>query len=150
MTINSKEEELGSVGELPKGCSQIVLTSLYLTHIGGLDILWSVNKLARTVTKWTRAPQHQHTRFQDGRIKTQSPGCSKETVPSFPRAIGQSINCLEQLHPNFTRFTWDSIGRHSDEEWLFSLDRVPVSNACCTSPICNLCPWLHTDCNTVI
>ena len=50
-----KEEELGSVGELAKVCSQIVLKCLYLARIGRPDILWSVNKLARAVTKWTRA-----------------------------------------------------------------------------------------------
>ena len=50
-----KEEELGSVGELTKVCSQIVLKCLYLARIGRPDILWSVNKLARAVTKWTRA-----------------------------------------------------------------------------------------------
>ena len=50
-----KEEESGSVGELSKVCSQIVFKCLYLTRIGGLDILWSVNKFARGVTKWTRA-----------------------------------------------------------------------------------------------
>ena len=33
-----KEEELGSVGELSKVCSQIVLTSLYLARIGRPDI----------------------------------------------------------------------------------------------------------------
>ena len=49
------KEELGSVGELSKVCSQIVLKCLYLACIGGPDTLWSVNKLARTVTKWTRA-----------------------------------------------------------------------------------------------
>ena len=48
-----KEEELGSVGELSKVCSQIVLKCLYLARIGRPDILWSVIKLARTVTKWT-------------------------------------------------------------------------------------------------
>ena len=50
-----KEEELGSVGELSKVCSQIILKCLYLARIGRPDILWSVNKLARAVTKWTRA-----------------------------------------------------------------------------------------------
>ena len=50
-----KEEELGSVGELSKLCSQTVLKCLYLARIGGPDILWSVNTLARAVTKWTRA-----------------------------------------------------------------------------------------------
>ena len=50
-----KEEELKSVGELSKVCSQIVLKCLYLARIGRPDILWSVNKLARFITKWTKA-----------------------------------------------------------------------------------------------
>ena len=49
-----KEEEMGSVGELSKVCSQIVLKSMYLERIGKLEILWSVNKVARAITKWTR------------------------------------------------------------------------------------------------
>ena len=48
-------EELESVAELSGVYSQIVLKCLYLTRIGRLDILWSVNKLARAVTKWTSA-----------------------------------------------------------------------------------------------
>ena len=50
-----KEEELKSVWELSKVCSQIVLKCLYLARIGRPDILWSVNKLARAITKWTNA-----------------------------------------------------------------------------------------------
>ena len=50
-----KEEELKSVGEFPKVCSQIVLKCLYLARIGRPDILWSVKKLARSITKWTKA-----------------------------------------------------------------------------------------------
>ena len=50
-----KEEETKSVGELSNTCSQIVLKCLYLTRIGRPDILWSVNKLARSITKWTKA-----------------------------------------------------------------------------------------------
>ena len=50
-----KEEELKAVGELSKVCSQIVLKYLYLARIGRPDILWSVNKLARSITKWTKA-----------------------------------------------------------------------------------------------
>ena len=50
-----KEEEEESVGELSTGCSQIVLKCLCLARIGRPDILWSVNKLARAVTKWTKA-----------------------------------------------------------------------------------------------
>ena len=50
-----KEEEHGSVGELSTVCLQIVLKCFYLARIGRPDILWSVNKLARAVTKWTKA-----------------------------------------------------------------------------------------------
>ena len=50
-----KEEETKSVGELSNTCSQIVLKCLYLARIGRPDILWSVNKLARSITKWTKA-----------------------------------------------------------------------------------------------
>ena len=50
-----KKEELESVGEVSKVCSQIVMKCLYLARIGRPDILWSVNKLARSVTKWTQA-----------------------------------------------------------------------------------------------
>ena len=50
-----KEEELKSVGELSKVCSQIVQKCLYLARIGRPDILRSVNKLARSITEWTRA-----------------------------------------------------------------------------------------------
>ena len=50
-----KQEELESVGEWPEICSQIVLNCLYLARVGRPDILWSVNKLARSVTKWTQA-----------------------------------------------------------------------------------------------
>ena len=50
-----KEEELKSVGELSNVCSQVVLKCLYLARIGRPDILWSVNKLARSITKWTKA-----------------------------------------------------------------------------------------------
>ena len=50
-----KEEEMKSVGDLSHVCSQIVLKCIYLARIGRPDILWSVNKLARSITKWTRA-----------------------------------------------------------------------------------------------
>ena len=58
-----KEEELKSVGELAKVCSQIVLKCLYLARIGRPDILRSVNKLARSITKWTRACDKRLNRF---------------------------------------------------------------------------------------
>ena len=49
-----KEEEMGSVGEFSEVCSPIVLKCLILARIGRPDILWSVNKLARAVTKLTK------------------------------------------------------------------------------------------------
>ena len=36
-------------------CSQIILECLYLARIGRPDILWSINQLARSITKWTKA-----------------------------------------------------------------------------------------------
>ena len=51
---NFKEEELTSVGELSKVFSQIVLKCLHLARIGRPDILWSVNKLVRSITKWPK------------------------------------------------------------------------------------------------
>ena len=50
-----KEEEMGSVGEMSKVCSQIGLKCLCLATIGRPDIFMSLNKFARAVTKWTRA-----------------------------------------------------------------------------------------------
>ena len=55
MKHHFKEEEKKSVGELSHVCSQIVLTRSYLARIGRPDILWSVNKLARSITQWTKA-----------------------------------------------------------------------------------------------
>ena len=50
-----KEEETKSVGEVSNTCSQIVLKCLYLARIGRPEILWLVNKLARSITQWTKA-----------------------------------------------------------------------------------------------
>ena len=48
-----KKEELERVGDLSEVCLQMVLKCLYLARIGKPDILWSVNKLARSVTMQT-------------------------------------------------------------------------------------------------
>ena len=58
-----REEENGSVGELSTVCSHIVLKCFFLARIGGPDILWSVNKLARAVTKWTKACDKRSARL---------------------------------------------------------------------------------------
>ena len=57
------EEEMKSVGEFSQVCSQIVLKCLYLARIGRPDILWSVNKLARSIKKWTKACDKRLNRF---------------------------------------------------------------------------------------
>ena len=61
--FEEEEEESGSVGESPTVSSQIVLKCLYLALIGRLDILWSVNKLARAVTKRTKACEKRLARL---------------------------------------------------------------------------------------
>ena len=43
------------MGELSKVSSQIVLKCMYLTRIGRLALLWSLNKLSRSITTWTKA-----------------------------------------------------------------------------------------------
>ena len=58
-----KEEETKSVGELSHVCSQIVLKCVYLARIGRPDVLWSVNKLARSITKWTKACEKRLNRL---------------------------------------------------------------------------------------
>ena len=54
---------LASVGDLSTVCPQSVLKCVYLARIGRPDILWSVNKLARAVTKWTRACEKRLARL---------------------------------------------------------------------------------------
>ena len=50
-----KEEETKFVGKFSQVCFQIVLKCLCLAWIGRPDILWSVTKFARSITKWTKA-----------------------------------------------------------------------------------------------
>ena len=57
-----KQEELESVGELPEVCSHF-LKFLHMARIGRLDILSSLNKLARSVTRWTEACDKRQARL---------------------------------------------------------------------------------------
>ena len=50
-----RPEDLVAQGTLADVCSRIVLKCLYLARIGRPDLLYSVNILARSVTKWNRA-----------------------------------------------------------------------------------------------
>ena len=58
-----KKDELESGRELSNACSQIVLECLYLARIGSPNILWLVNKLAISVTKWSQACDRQFARL---------------------------------------------------------------------------------------
>ena len=55
MTITSKKNKWDQLENCQKYHSQIVVKCLYVARIGRLDILWSVNKLARSIKKWTKA-----------------------------------------------------------------------------------------------
>ena len=61
-----KEEEMKSVGELSKVCSQMVLKCFFLVRIGRPDILRSVNKLARSTTRCTKACDKRLSRLISG------------------------------------------------------------------------------------
>ena len=50
-----KKKHDQSVENLSKVYSQIDRNYLYVKRVGKLDILWSVNKLARSITKWIKA-----------------------------------------------------------------------------------------------
>ena len=55
MTINSKKKNWDVLENCEKYALKLSWQCLYLTRIGRPDILWSLNKLARAVTKLTRA-----------------------------------------------------------------------------------------------
>ena len=48
-------EELVEQGELPEVAAKNVLKALYLARLARPDILWTVNVLAREVTRWNVA-----------------------------------------------------------------------------------------------
>ena len=55
MTTTSKRKKQNLLENCQVHALKIVLKCLYLARIGRPDILWSVNKLARSITKWTKA-----------------------------------------------------------------------------------------------
>ena len=56
--FNNDEQE--TVGELSEVCSQI---TFFLARSGRLDILWTVNYLARHVTAWNKACDKRKARL---------------------------------------------------------------------------------------
>ena len=55
MTTTSKKKKQNLLENCQIHALKHVLKCLYLARIGRPDILWSVNKLARSITKWTKA-----------------------------------------------------------------------------------------------
>ena len=55
MTITSKRKRQNLLENCQLLALKLFLKCLYLARIGRPDILWSVNKLARSITKWTKA-----------------------------------------------------------------------------------------------
>ena len=61
--ISSKNKNWDLLENCQKYALELCLNCLYLARIGRSDILWSVNKLARAVTQWTRACDKRLTRL---------------------------------------------------------------------------------------
>ena len=55
MTTTSKRKKQNLLENCQIHALKLFLKCLYLERIGRLDILWSVNELARSITKWTKA-----------------------------------------------------------------------------------------------
>ena len=87
-----KLEELEPVGELSEFCSQIVSKCLYLARIGRPDILWSVNKLARSVTEWSQACDRRQARLIRGQ-HTRWNLAPRKMRPQ--RSTGHGAKCLQ-------------------------------------------------------
>ena len=86
--LHFKEEDLKSVGDLSKVCSRIVLKCLHLARIGRPDILWSVNKLARSITKWTKACDKRLSRL----ISYIHHSCELQTILSFGKTLPNNVD----------------------------------------------------------
>ena len=70
MVINSINKNLNQSGNYHKYAHKLSSKSLYLARIRRPDILWSVNKLARAVTKWTQACDRRLARLISDIIRT--------------------------------------------------------------------------------
>ena len=93
-----KKEELDTVGEWTKVCSQIVLKCLYLARMGRLDFLWSVNNLARAVTKWTRARDKRLARLISYVHYTNDGRACRITQPNLQYNSGRGERQESRIH----------------------------------------------------
>ena len=140
-----KEEELKSVGELSKVCSQIVLKCLYLARVGKPDIPWSVNKLARSITIWTKACDKRLSRLishihhtcefkQYGHVGNSAQQCRLELFQDYDfagdledsKSTSGGTLCIFGSHP-FVPISWmckkqTSVSHSSTESEIISLE----------------------------
>ena len=110
MTINFKDEEHGSVGELSTIRSQFVVKCLYVTRIGRPDILWTVNKLARAVTKRTKFCDKRLSRltfdfardFEDSKWTSGGVLCMGRLFPQVGCARNKHLSHTVQEKPSLS------------------------------------------------
>ena len=117
---HSKEEELKSEGELSKVCCQSVLRCLYLARMSRPDIIWPVNKFARSITTWTKA-WDKHSIVERDCSKTQT-----LLVLEDSRSTSDGIQCV--------------FGSRT-----FGKKPIPVSNSATESECVSLDAGLHMD-----
>ena len=106
MTIISKKKNWNPWENCQKVCSQIVLKCLYSVRIGRPYILCSVNKLARSITKWTKACDKRLSRLISSIIIQVNTGkiVMWETLPNnagwdcFKTPMLQGILRIQHLH----------------------------------------------------
>ena len=154
-----KEGEIGSVGELSTVCSQIVLKCLYLARIGRLDILWPVNKLARAVTKWTKAcnkrlallvsyihqtNEHRHYRHVGNTAQQCKPGLFQDSDFAGDledsKSTSGAVLCIFGSH-TFVPICWmckkqTSVSHSSTEAERISLDAAFRMDGLPALPLC--------------
>ena len=114
MTISSKRKNWKWVGELSNVCSEIVLTCLFLTRIGRLDILWSVNKRWLSIVDWVYSKTQSFAGdLEDSKSTSGEFSVSLEVEHSFPD-VGCVRNKLQslpvQLNLNFFFACWFAQG----------------------------------------
>ena len=157
-----KKEELKSVGELSQVYSQIVVKCLYLARIGRPDILWSVNKLARAITKWSKACDKRLNRLISYIHHTCD--CKQychvgNTAKQCRLGLFQDFDCAGDLEdskstsggtlcifgrPTFVPISWmckkqTSVSHCSTESEIISLDAGFVNRTPHTSPFSRVC-----------
>ena len=143
------QEEMKSVGELSQVCSQNVLNCSYFARIGRRDILWLVNKLARSIAKWTKGYHKRLNRLKH--CKTMQVGtvsrllfCGRSWGLKNPLleehcAFLEVIHKLDVQETNFSFTQFNRIRNHLFGRWIEigrdSWSRFMGSDC--------FCPWQH-------